>query len=96
MSEYEAFEYSVCQDCTQYLANDELPEDVDAAFYAERMAYEIGEGNEGHFSMGVDATEDDPEGRGEDEFCTQSCELCNCSAAGARWGFTLFKRKAEV
>lgn len=86
---YDTFEYSVCEDCLMFLANDDVPEDKDHAFYCGKIAGELN-GRRGHFSIGVDPTEDDPEGSGYEEFSNQGCELCNDHLAGSRHGATLF------
>lgn len=86
---YDTFEYSVCQDCLVFLANDDVPEDKDHAFYCGKIAGELN-GKTGHFSIGVDPTDDDPEGSGYEEFSVQGCELCNDHLAGSRHGVTLF------
>lgn len=86
---FSTLEYSVCSECIQFLANDDVPEDKDHAFYCGKIASELN-GKAGHFSIGVDPTEDDPEGSGYEEFSVQGCELCNDHLAGSRHGATLF------
>ena len=86
---YETTEYSVCQGCLFFLAYDDVPEDKDHAFYCGKIAGELN-GRRGHFSLGVDPTEDDPDGYGYEEFSNQGCELCNDHLAGSRHGATLF------
>lgn len=88
--EYDTIEYSVCEDCLHALAYDEV-EDPDFYAHVER---ELG-GKEGHFSVGVEQTEDDPEGNGYEEFSWHACELCNSTLGGSRYGVTLFIRRGE-
>lgn len=93
MNDFDGIEYSVCEECVQFIANDEVPADgpEDHAFYIAKINHQLG-GKEGHFSMGIEPTEDDPEGRGEIEFTWQECELCG-SGGGSRHGVTLFTKK---
>ena len=86
---YETTEYSVCQDCLLFIANDDVPEDKDHAFYIDKINNELN-GREGHFSCGVEPTEDDPEGSGDEEFSRHECELCRSGLGGSRHGVTLF------
>jgi len=88
---YSTTEYSVCDDCLHYLAYDDVPPegDTDHTFYFYKVENELN-GREGHFSIGIEPTEDDPEGSGYEEFSTQCCELCRSHLAGSRHGFTLF------
>lgn len=86
---YDTFEYSVCEDCLMFLANDDVPEDKDHAFYIAKVNGELN-GKTGHFSVGITPTEDDPHGSGHEEFSNQGCELCNDHLAGSRYGATLF------
>jgi hypothetical protein len=86
---YDTIEYSVCEDCVQFLANDEVPDGKAHDFYFEAVSHQLG-GRTGHFSMGIDPTEDDPEGAGYDEFSWHECELCRSSLGGSRHGVTLF------
>ena len=90
---YDTFEYSVCEDCILFLANDDVPEDKDHAFDCDKIAGELN-GRRGHFSIGVGPTEDDPEGSGYEEFSNRCCELCDGHLAGSRHGATLFVKVA--
>lgn len=93
MIEYETIEYSVCEDCLHYLANDDAPvEGPDHAFFAEKIAGEL-RGREGHFSLGVEQTDGDPEGYGYYEFSWRDCELCRSPLGGSRHGVTLFVKE---
>ncbi len=79
-------EYSVCQDCFLYVATDEDIADYDAAEAAVERELN---GRTGHFSPGVESTEDDPAGSGYEEFSSQECELCHSTLGGSRHGVTL-------
>lgn len=82
----DTIEYSVCQDCALFIANGDEPEDgTDIPAAIKR---EVGD-RVGHFALGIAATEEDPEGRGEEEFSSQECELCRSTLAGSRHGATL-------
>lgn len=86
----ETIEYSVCEDCILVLAHGmehDGPEGHGQAF-GEGVARELGE-RKGHFCVGVEPTEEDPEGSGYDEFSTHECELCRSTLAGSRHGATL-------
>lgn len=93
-SEYETIEYSVCQDCLLFIANDDVPEDKDHAFYIAKINHELN-GREGHFSCGVAPTEEDTEGSGDEEFSHQDCELCRSGLGGSRHGVTLFIKAVQ-
>lgn len=86
MAVIDSIEYSVCQDCLMYAATDEDIADYDAAEAA--VARELN-GRTGHFSTGIEPTEDDPEGTGYEEFSWQECELCRSTLGGSRHGITL-------
>lgn len=79
----ETIEYSVCEDCLLAVAHDENGGDIGAAIERELN------GRDGHFSCGVEATEDDPDGTGYDEFSWHDCELCRSTLGGSRHGVTL-------
>lgn len=82
--------YSVCDDCLLVISHgisDTAPDEHDQAFDAG-VKRELGE-RTGHFCAGVPPTEDDPDGRGFDEFSSHECELCRTHLAGARHGVTL-------
>lgn len=86
----ETIDYSVCEDCLLCLANgvsDDAPDEHDRAF-GEGVARELGD-RKGHFCAGISPTDDDPEGRGYEEFSSQECELCRSTLAGSRHGATL-------
>jgi hypothetical protein len=90
---YDTIEYSVCVDCLMYITyGDEC--DDSAGFIAGKVANELN-GKEGHFSCGVEPTEDDPAGTGDEEFSWQECELCRSTLGGSRHGVTLFIKKDE-
>lgn len=91
---YDTIEYSVCQDCLLFIANDDVPEDKDHAFFIEKINHELN-GKEGHFSCGVVPTEDDPDGDGHEEFSRHECELCRSGLGGSRHGVTLFIKKED-
>lgn len=88
----DSIEYSVCVDCLQYIANGEVPDEGPLGRFRKHMRdainRELGE-RTGHFSVGVQPTEDDPEGTGYDEFSSRECELCRSHLAGSRHGVTL-------
>ncbi|BAO58539.1 hypothetical protein [Pseudomonas phage KPP25] len=84
---FDKIEYSVCNDCLLFVADGEPPEngaDIEAA-----MRREIGEAKNAYFVCGVEPTEDDPDGIGENEFSWQWCELCLSTLGGSRYGVTL-------
>lgn len=86
----QTFEYSVCEDCLITVANGHN-DNTSAAWDSrleQRMKDEL-DGREGHWVAGVAPTEDDPEGRGYEEFSTADCELCADGMAGSRYGVTL-------
>lgn len=76
-------EYSVCEDCFLTIAHDEDGHDI-----ADAVERELN-GREGHFSTGVEPTEDGPEGDGYEEFSWHECELCRSTLGGSRHGVTL-------
>lgn len=76
-------EYSVCEDCLLSIAHDENGHDI-----ADAIQRELN-GRTGHFSPGVEQTEDDPDGEGYDEFSWHQCELCRSTLGGSRHGVTL-------
>lgn len=80
----DAIEYSVCEDCLLAIAHCS-EEDHDIAPHVEREL----NGRAGHFSVGVNPTEDDEEGTGYNEFSWHECELCRSSLGGSRHGVTL-------
>lgn len=86
---YSTLEYSVCGDCLLFIANVDMPEGVDPGFYEAAIAHELC-WHEGHFALGVEPTDEDPEGEGYDEFSGAACELCRNHLAGSRHGVTLF------
>lgn len=81
-------EYSVCEDCLLLIANGEEGENCDGFHVEQCMKRELA-GRKGHWVAGVEPTEEDPEGRGYDEFSGCNCELCNTYLAGSRHGVTL-------
>ena len=81
---YEMIEYSVCLDCLLEHANGDTGHDI-----GPHIAREL-DGKAGHLSMGVESTDDDPEGTGELEFSWAACELCLSRLGGSRHGMTLF------
>ena len=85
----ETLEYSVCEDCLLYIAHagEEL-EDGTTENIGQAIERELG-GREGHFAVGVEQTEDDPDGAGYDEFSWRECELCRSTLGGSRHGVTL-------
>lgn len=91
---YDTLEYSVCEDCLLFIANDDVPEDKEHSFYIAKINNEL-DGKEGHFVCGIEPTEDDPEGNGYDEFSWQACELCRSSLGGSRHGVTLLIKLPE-
>jgi hypothetical protein len=89
---YETYTYSICEDCLLYWAQDEVPEGAGDDYRAERdgdLARELN-GREGHLSLGVEPTDEDPDGDGYEEFSHQECELCRSGLGGSRHGCTLF------
>lgn len=89
-STMETTEYSVCVDCHLYVAHagDEI-EDGNTEHIGEAIDRELN-GRQGHFSNGVAATDEDPEGMGYEEFSHHQCELCRSTLSGSRHGVTLF------
>lgn len=79
----DTIEYSVCQDCLLAVAHDLTDHDIGDAIERELN------GRKGFFACGVEPTEDDPEGHGEDEFSWQECELCRDPKGGSRHGVSL-------
>lgn len=83
MSIVDSIEYSVCEDCLLAIAHGETDHDISEATERELN------GRTGHFSTGVEQTEDDPDGVGYDEFSWRECELCRSTLGGSRHGVTL-------
>lgn len=83
------YPFSVCQDCLLYLANGDVPEDREESEFLEAVAREKGDKEGAHFVCGVEPTEDDPEGYGEETFSHHDCDLCRSGLAGSRHGATL-------
>jgi hypothetical protein len=79
----DSIEYSVCEDCILNIAHDLTDHDI-----GDDIEHELA-GRKGFFVCGVEPTEDDPEGYGEDEFSAHQCELCSTTLAGRRCGATL-------
>lgn len=80
-------DYSVCEDCVQFIAYGEGPD------VSEAMKNEIGD-REGHFALGGSSEEE--EDHDDQEFSTHACELCNSHLAGGRHKATLvIKEKWE-
>ena len=96
---FDKIEYSVCQDCLLYIANDDVPEDREREEFEAAVQREVGDKEGAHFVCGVEPTEDDPEGYGEETFSRHECELCRNGLAGSRHGATLLiplpEEKAE-
>lgn len=92
METIDTVEYSVCEDCLQFIANDEVPDEDPLGRFRKHMhdaiQHELGD-KVGHFCAGIEPTEDDPDGAGYEEFSSQDCELCRSSLAGSRHGVTL-------
>lgn len=84
----QTLEYSVCQDCLMFVAYGDECDDSEG-FVAKKIENELG-GRQGHFSVGIQPTEDDPEGTGYEEFSWSCCELCGSAQGGSRHGVTLF------
>lgn len=80
-------EYSVCEDCMLAIAHSETDHDISEAIDRELN------GRAGHFSPGIEPTEDDPDGAGYDEFSWHECELCRSTLGGSRHGVTLVLTK---
>lgn len=78
------YEYSVCVDCFMHQASEPVSDEIAAAFRREA-------GDGGHFSVGIEPTEDDPNGEGCKEFSRSECDVCRTSLAGSRHGLTLFR-----
>jgi hypothetical protein len=96
MSTIDTIFYSVCEDCFSIVANG-FSDHTSAAeddHVEARMKSELGERN-GHWITGVEPTEEDPEGSGYEEFTRCSCELCNDTRGGSRYGVTLVIEEAE-
>lgn len=89
----DSIEYSVCEDCLLYIshAGDET-EDGETEHIGKAIQRELG-GRTGHFNVGVEPTEDDPEGNGYEEFSSCECELCRSHLGGSRHGVTLLFTK---
>lgn len=89
----DSIEYSVCTDCMLYVAHagDEI-EDGTAEQIGEAIQRELN-GRTGHFSAGVEPTDDDPDGAGYDELSWRECELCRSTLGGSRHGVTLLITK---
>ena len=83
----DSIEYSVCEDCLLAITHDLTGHDT-----GEATARELN-GRAGHFSTGVEPTEDDPDGTGYDEFSWRECELCRSALGGSRHGVTLLITK---
>lgn len=80
----DSIEYSVCEDCLLAVAHGhEGDHDITEAVERELA------GREGHFSTGIEPTEEDPDGNGYEEFCVSPCDLCHDHLAGNRHGVTL-------
>jgi len=79
----DSIEYSVCEDCLLAIAHGETDHDIGDATERELN------GRTGHFSPGVEQTEEDPDGTGYDEFSWRECELCRSTLGGSRHGVTL-------
>lgn len=86
---FDTIEYSVCQDCLLFVANDDVPEDREREEFTTAIAREVGDKEGAHFVAGVAPTEDDPEGYGEECFSWHQCELCRSPLGGSRHGITL-------
>ena len=89
---YDTIEYSVCQDCLLYIAYGDLPDSGNDT--GADIARELN-GKEGHFNLGIESTEDDPEGNGYNEFSWQECELCRSTLGVSRHGVTLMIKLPE-
>lgn len=87
---FEAIEYSVCEDCLFAVAYGDNGHDIGAHIERELN------GRDGHFCIGVEATDDDPDGSGFDEFSWHDCELCRSGLGGSRHGVTLLLEKAPA
>lgn len=83
MAIIDRIEYSVCEDCLFAIAHDETGHDIAADIERELN------GRAGHFSTGVEPSEDDPDGTGHVEFSWHECELCRSPLGGPRYGVTL-------
>lgn len=88
MAIVDTIEYSVCQDCTLFVAYGTVDEDGTEGICETAMEHEQ-DGRKGHWVNGIEATEDDPDGTGDEEFSRQDCELCRSGLAGSRHGVTL-------
>lgn len=84
----ETLEYEVCLDCLLFVAYGTVGEYATEGVCEMAMDHELG-GRKGHWAVGVEPAEDDPDGTGEVEFSSRDCELCNSSLAGSRHGVTL-------
>ena len=78
-------EYSVCVDCLMAIAHGDG--DLDSPFNLGLNKQLVGDHS--YFEVGVQPTDEDPEGNGEDSFSWQSCEICESSLGGSRHGATL-------
>lgn len=90
MSIIDRIEYSVCEDCLVTVAcgfNDSTSAAEDE-HVEMRMRDEL-DGRNGHWVAGVQPTEEDPEGTGQEEFSRSQCELCMDGRGGSRHGITL-------
>jgi hypothetical protein len=91
MAKFDSIEYSVCEDCLLITANGEASPDCkdDTLMdYESAVEHEVA-GRNAYFCVGVDPTDDDPEGDGYDEFSWHACELCGSTLGGSRHGMTL-------
>lgn len=84
----DTIEYSVCTDCHTFIVHGEEPEDSEMNIEAA-VKREIGDKPNAHFVPGIAPTEEDENGEGYEEFSKHSCELCNSTLAGSRYGVTL-------
>ena len=80
---FETIEYSVCEDCLFAIAYGEDDYDISADIERELN------GRRGSFHTGVAPSDDDPDGRGYEEFSWHNCELCRSDLGGSRHGVTL-------
>lgn len=78
-------EYSVCVDCLMAIAHGDG--DLDSPFNLGLNKQLVGDNS--YFEVGVQPTDEDPEGNGEDPFSWHDCEICESSLGGSRHGATL-------
>lgn len=92
---FDTYEYEVCIDCYEYIAEFE-PHPDDEEGLEERIQAAIDrelDGAEGQLHCGVAPTVENPEGYGIMGFSMRPCELCRSTLGGDRYGVTMLVQK---